>query len=96
MCQFAGNEAHFTSLINFQVTLILAILFYLNFLKIFYVYILKSVFLFQTYGENSPECLTLVYYPDMADEKGIVLLRGDYDKNILVIISPVHKMFLNC
>ena len=39
----------------------------------------------QTYGENSPECLTLVYYPDIADEKGIVLLRGDYDKNILVI-----------
>lgn len=54
VCQFAGNEGHFTSLINFQ-----------------------------TYGENAPECLTLVFYPDLADEKNIVLLRGDYDKNML-------------
>jgi len=54
VCQFAGNEAHFTSLINFQ-----------------------------THGENSPECLTLVYYPDLAEDKKIVLLKGDYDKEIL-------------
>jgi len=54
VCQFAGNEAHFTTLINFQ-----------------------------THGENSPECLTLVYYADLAEEKKIVLMKGDYDKNML-------------
>ncbi|XP_045033027.1 ATP synthase mitochondrial F1 complex assembly factor 1 isoform X1 [Daphnia magna] len=59
LCQFAGNEAHFTSLINFQ----------------------------QTYGENAPECLALVFFPDLSNEKNIVLFRGDYDKNILNAIE---------
>lgn len=54
VCQFAGNEAHFTSLVNFQ-----------------------------THGENAPECLTLVYYDDLAVDKNMVLLKGSYDKNIL-------------
>nr|CAH0113383.1 unnamed protein product [Daphnia galeata] len=58
LCQFAGNEAHFTSLINFQ-----------------------------TYGENAPECLTVVFFPDLAEQKNIVLFRGDYDKNILNAIE---------
>jgi len=39
---------------------------------------------YQTHGENSPECLTLVYYADLAEEKKIVLMKGDYDKNMLV------------
>jgi len=54
VCQFAGNEAHFTSLINFQ-----------------------------THGENAPECLTIVYYPDISEDKKIVLFKGDYDKESL-------------
>ena len=53
--QFAGNEAHFTTLINFQ-----------------------------AHSENAPECLTLVHYVDLAEAKGIVLMKGDFDPNVLV------------
>lgn len=54
--QFSGNEAHFTSLINFQ-----------------------------AFHENAPECLTLVHYLDIAETKGIVLMVGHFDKNMLSI-----------
>ncbi|CAH0724088.1 unnamed protein product, partial [Brenthis ino] len=37
---------------------------------------------FQVHKENAPECLTMVHYTELA-EKGIVLMRGDYDKNVL-------------
>ena len=53
--QFAGNEAHFTTLINYQ-----------------------------AHAENAPECLTLVHYVDLAKDKGIVLMKGDFDPNVLV------------
>lgn len=53
--QFTGNEAHFTSLINYQ-----------------------------AFNENAPECLTLIHYTDLAETKGIVLMVGEYDSNILV------------
>jgi len=52
--QFTGNEAHFTSLINYQ-----------------------------AFNENAPECLTLIHYTDLAETKGIVLMVGEYDSNIL-------------
>ncbi len=52
--QFQGNEAHFTTLINYQ-----------------------------AYSENAPECLTLVHYTELAEEKGIVLMVGEYDTNVL-------------
>ena len=54
--QFEGDEAHFTTLINFQ-----------------------------AHSENAPECLTLVHYTDLAD-KGIVLMVGEFDSNIIVSI----------
>ncbi len=53
--QFEANEAHFTTLINFQ-----------------------------AYGENAPECLTLVHYTELAEAKNIVLMVGDFDTNLLV------------
>jgi ATP synthase F1 complex assembly factor 1 len=53
--QFDGNEAHLTTLINYQ-----------------------------AYTVNAPECLTIVHYPDLAKDKGIVLMVGEFDKNILV------------
>ncbi len=53
--QFDGNEAHFTTLINYQ-----------------------------AFKENAPECLTIVHYPDLAEEKQIVHMVGEYDKNVLV------------
>ena len=52
--QFDGNEAHFTSLYNYQV-----------------------------YGETSPECLNLVHYTEILEKKGLVLMSGDYDMNLI-------------
>ncbi|VVC91074.1 ATP synthase mitochondrial F1 complex assembly factor 1 [Leptidea sinapis] len=37
---------------------------------------------FQVHKENAPECLTMVHYTELTD-KGIILMRGDYDKNVL-------------
>ena len=38
---------------------------------------------YQVYGENSPECLNLVYYTEILDDKDIVLMLGEYDTNAL-------------
>lgn len=38
---------------------------------------------FQTHKENAPECLTITFYPDLQDSKGIVLMKGEYDPDIL-------------
>lgn len=53
--QFCGNEAHFTTLINYQ-----------------------------AFSENAPECLTLIHYTEFAESRGIVLMVGEFDKNLLV------------
>ncbi|XP_045496337.1 ATP synthase mitochondrial F1 complex assembly factor 1 [Colias croceus] len=37
---------------------------------------------FQVHKENAPECLTMFHYIELED-KGIVLMRGEYDKNVL-------------
>ncbi|XP_041988816.1 ATP synthase mitochondrial F1 complex assembly factor 1 [Aricia agestis] len=37
---------------------------------------------FQVHKENAPECLTMVHYTELSD-KGLVLMRGEYDKNVL-------------
>ncbi|XP_054274431.1 ATP synthase mitochondrial F1 complex assembly factor 1-like [Macrosteles quadrilineatus] len=58
MCQFAGNEVHFTPLISYQ-----------------------------THKENAPECLTMIYYPDLKDHKDIVLMKGEFNKDILTVIE---------
>merc|ERR1712098_82112 len=52
--QFLKNEAHFTSLINYQ-----------------------------AHKEDAPECLNMVHYTEFAEDKGIVLMVGEYDKDIL-------------
>jgi len=52
--QFLGNEAHFTTLINYQ-----------------------------AHKENAPECLNMVHYPELAESKGLVLMVGEYDKDVL-------------
>lgn len=38
---------------------------------------------YQIHKENAPECLTLTHYDDLKDSKGIVLMRGEYDTNII-------------
>ncbi|CAH2040049.1 unnamed protein product, partial [Iphiclides podalirius] len=37
---------------------------------------------FQVHKENAPECLTMIHYTELRS-KGIVLMRGEYDKNVL-------------
>lgn len=32
--------------------------------------------------ENAPECLTIWHYTELKD-KGIILMRGEFDKNVL-------------
>ncbi len=39
---------------------------------------------YQAHQENAPECLTLTHYTDLAEEKGIVLMVGEFDTNVLV------------
>lgn len=62
---FSGNEAHFTTLINYQ-----------------------------AFTENAPECLTMVHYTDLMESKGIVLMVGEFDKNVLV--RTCTKTFPRC
>lgn len=38
---------------------------------------------YQVHKENAPECLTITHYDDLKNEKGLVLMRGEYDKNII-------------
>ncbi|CAH1963087.1 unnamed protein product [Acanthoscelides obtectus] len=38
---------------------------------------------FQVHKENAPECLTIIHYDEFKDDKNIVLMRGEYDKNVL-------------
>lgn len=33
--------------------------------------------------ENAPECLTITHYTELKDSKGIVLMRGEFDKNTI-------------
>lgn len=33
--------------------------------------------------ENAPECLTMKNYTEFEKDKGIVLMRGEYDKSVL-------------
>jgi len=62
MVQLKGDEAHFSTLINYQ-----------------------------AHQENAPECLGLVHYTEVAEEKGLVLMAGEYDTNIL---SPKEAKYL--
>ena len=40
----------------------------------------------QAHKENAPECLTMTHYTDLS-EKGLVLMRGEYDKDVLVSMA---------
>ncbi|KAG7162554.1 ATP synthase mitochondrial F1 complex assembly factor 1-like isoform X1 [Homarus americanus] len=42
-----------------------------------------SLINYQAHREDAPECLTLVHYPDLKEERGIVFMHGDYDKNTI-------------
>ena len=55
-----------------------------------------SLINFQTHGENAPECLTLVFYNELQKDKHIVLVKGDFDKDVLVcfLFSTKTRFFL--
>lgn len=38
---------------------------------------------YQAHKENAPECLSMVHYTELAEDKGIVLMVGEYDKDVL-------------
>jgi len=38
---------------------------------------------YQAHKENAPECLNLIHYTELMEEKGIVLMVGEYDKDTL-------------
>jgi len=38
---------------------------------------------YQAHKENAPECLNMIHYTDLAESKGIVLMVGEYDKDVL-------------
>lgn len=42
-----------------------------------------TVVFMQVHKENAPECLTITHYSEFKDSKGIVLMRGEFDKNII-------------
>jgi len=40
---------------------------------------------YQAYKENAPECMAIVHYTELLESKDIVLMVGEYDKNMLTI-----------
>lgn len=40
---------------------------------------------YQAYKENAPECMAIVHYTELLETKGIVLMVGEYDKNMMTI-----------
>ncbi|KAG8199878.1 hypothetical protein JTE90_015869 [Oedothorax gibbosus] len=42
-----------------------------------------SVVNYQAFKENAPVCLTVTYYTEFQSEKGIILMRGEYDNTVL-------------
>ena len=40
----------------------------------------------QAHKENAPECLSMTHYIDLK-EKGLVLMRGEYNKDVLVSMA---------
>ena len=53
--QFDGNEAQFTSVMNYH-----------------------------AFHENASKCLTMLHYVDLAETKGVVLMVGEYNNDVLV------------
>lgn len=46
-----------------------------------------SLAAFHLYKEMAPICLTLHYYPELLQSKGLVLLNSEYDSNILNVME---------
>lgn len=46
---------------------------------------MKTIFshLSQVHNENAPECLNIVHYTEFSERLGVVLMRGEYDTNVI-------------
>lgn len=86
--QWAGQELHFTSLINVQVKSPAAGLSYLPVCSLLFVKA-RCRFSFQTLGENAPSQLILYHYSDLEQGKDIVLMTAEMDSKF--IVSRTHK-----
>lgn len=40
---------------------------------------------YQTHKENALECLTMIHYTELRDDKGIILMRGEFDTKLLQV-----------
>jgi len=40
---------------------------------------------YQTHKENAPECLAMVHYTEFMESKGIVLMKADYNNDVLQV-----------
>nr|XP_012222808.1 PREDICTED: ATP synthase mitochondrial F1 complex assembly factor 1 [Linepithema humile] len=40
---------------------------------------------YQTHKENAPECLTMIHYTELKDDKNVVLMRGEFDTKLLQV-----------
>ncbi|KAG5338462.1 ATPF1 factor, partial [Acromyrmex heyeri] len=40
---------------------------------------------YQTHKENAPECLTMIHYTELREDKDIILMRGEFDTKLLQV-----------
>lgn len=40
---------------------------------------------YQTHKENAPECLTMIHYTELKDDKSLILMRGEFDTKLLQV-----------
>jgi len=42
---------------------------------------------YQTHKENAPECLTMDFFDELSEAKGLVLMKGEFDKNVISVLD---------
>jgi len=55
---------------------------------------ITSLLEYKTKGEKARPFLTITHYPELADTKGIVLMRGEINDNPKKMISTANAQFL--
>lgn len=53
-----------------------------------------SLLEYKTKGEKATTFLTITHYPELADKKGIVLMRGDINNNRKKLMTSTNAQFL--
>lgn len=54
---------------------------------------------FQAFKENAPECLLLTHFAELSKDKGIVLMRGEFNNDILAVseamclTNQIHRYY---